>query len=326
MFKKLRTFFHPERFQGWGRRRKYFEGWYFKVVTRDKLRAFAIIPGIAYTNEGEGHAFVQVLDGMNGTSEYITFDEKALVAFSDRFEVRVGKNVFTINRMVLDLPEVKGELSFSETAGWPSTVLRPGIMGPYAFAPFMQCYHGIVSMDHEISGSLSIEGQTIDFTGGRGYTEKDWGSSFPSAYVWMQSNHFEEAGISFKASIARIPWLTGSFTGFISFFWFRGELILFATYNKGILERMEVTDSTVYLDLSNPRYKLSVVGLRSSSTHLAAPVLGSMEGRIEESLKAELHITLSNRLTGERIFSGVGSTAGLDIAGPIETLVPESAR
>ncbi|MCK7537696.1 MAG: tocopherol cyclase family protein [Marinilabiliales bacterium] len=35
-----------------------------------------------------------------------------------------------------------------------------------------------------------------DFSGGRGYIEKDWGHSFPSAYVWMQSNHFQLARIS----------------------------------------------------------------------------------------------------------------------------------
>jgi len=100
-------------------------------------------------------------------------------------------------------------------------------MGPYTFAPFMECNHGIVSMDHGISGSLVINGEEIDFTGGRGYIEKDWGHSFPSAYIWMQSNHFAANGISFKASVARIPWLTGNFTGFISGLMIDGRLYPF---------------------------------------------------------------------------------------------------
>ncbi|MEZ4893124.1 MAG: tocopherol cyclase family protein [Saprospiraceae bacterium] len=37
---------------------------------------------------------------------------------------------------------------------------------------------------------LTINGEELDFTGGKGYMEKDWGRSFPSAYFWMQTNHF----------------------------------------------------------------------------------------------------------------------------------------
>ena len=46
-------------------------------------------------------------------------------------------------------------------------------MGPFAFVPFMECYHGIVSMDHIIQGELEIDGVNIDFSNGRGYLEKD---------------------------------------------------------------------------------------------------------------------------------------------------------
>lgn len=59
------------------------------------------------------------------------------------------------------------------------TVRSPGIMGWYAWVPTMECYHGVVSLDHAISGKLMIEDQAHDFNGGRGYIEKDWGKSFP---------------------------------------------------------------------------------------------------------------------------------------------------
>ena len=51
-------------------------------------------------------------------------------------------------------------------------------MGWYAWMPFMECYHGLVSLDHGIEGVLSAESDTVDMTGGRGYTEKDWGAAF----------------------------------------------------------------------------------------------------------------------------------------------------
>jgi hypothetical protein len=34
-----------------------------------------------------------------------------------------------------------------------------------------------------IDGKLTIADQDHDFSGGRGYIEKDWGQSFPSAWV-----------------------------------------------------------------------------------------------------------------------------------------------
>jgi len=72
---------------------------------------------------------------------------------------------------------VRGSLCFSCINPWPVTLLSPGVMGWYAWVPFMECYHGVVSLDHTIEGILhvDVDGTAVDFGGGRGYTEKDWG-------------------------------------------------------------------------------------------------------------------------------------------------------
>ncbi len=71
--KKIQSLFHPERYHGWGKKKKYFEGWYYKVLTADERHAFAFIPGIAIDDEGKKHAFIQLLDGIKQTAEYIRF-------------------------------------------------------------------------------------------------------------------------------------------------------------------------------------------------------------------------------------------------------------
>ena len=43
--------------------------------------------------------------------------------------------------MILDLPNIKGKISFGDLFRWPSNLFSPGIMGPYSFVPFMECYH-----------------------------------------------------------------------------------------------------------------------------------------------------------------------------------------
>ncbi len=60
---RIRSVWYPDEYHGWGRTRRYFEGWYFKLVSADEQHAIAIIPGIAMAENGDQHAFVQVMDG-----------------------------------------------------------------------------------------------------------------------------------------------------------------------------------------------------------------------------------------------------------------------
>ncbi len=310
-------------YQGWGKTRKYFEGWYFKVVNADETRAFAFIPGISMNESGEKQAFIQVLDGKRKTADYYAFEASAFIPSEKEFSVKVGDNSFSSGGVRLDLPAVSGKLEFNDTREWPNPWYAPGIMGPYTFAPFMECNHGIVSLDHPVSGSLVINGEETDFTGGRGYIEKDWGHSFPSAYIWMQSNHFGDPGISFKSSVARIPWLTGNFTGFITGLLVDRHLYRFTEYGGTRLTRLDVTGTGVEMEFRNRKHSLSVSAPTDTATPLAAPINGFMGGRIEESMTSIITLTLSETSTGRIIFSGEGRNGCIEISGDTRTLMPQ---
>ena len=162
-------------------------------------------------------------------------------------------------------------------------------MGWYAYVPFMECYHGVVSFDHSIKGTLEVDGTRVDYTGGRGYIEKDWGQSFPKAWIWMQSNHFATAGTCVTASVAVIPWLGSAFNGFIAGLWHRGRLYRFATYTGAKLERQEVTDRQVvlhYVDHRRDGYRLEIEATRASGGLLHSPERTAMLQRVMESLTA----------------------------------------
>jgi tocopherol cyclase len=68
----------------------------------------------------------------------------------------------------------------------------PIAMGWYSFVPFMECYHGVISLYNNIFGKLSANDRIIDYTDEIGYIEKDWARSFPSSRLWMQTNHFNK--------------------------------------------------------------------------------------------------------------------------------------
>lgn len=321
MLNKINAFFNPEQFQGWGKNKNYFEGWYFKIVDLDESRAYGLIPGLAMDENGDSHSFIQVLDGRKMTSEYHQFDRQDFIPTAGKFELRIKDNFFSEREIHLNLPDITGKLKFTGNIPWPKPWYSPGIMGPYSFVPFMECYHGVLSMNHRISGILDINGEKVNFDEGKGYIEKDWGRSFPSAYIWLQSNHFDESEISIKGSVAKIPWIGNSFTGFIAGVWLGDRLLRFTTYNNTILRKCSVTLDSVELAFENKNFLLELLVKRDSTTALASPILGAMEGRIEESMQSEIEVNLFDKKANKSIFIGSGRNTALEVAGEISEIL-----
>lgn len=318
----LSSTLHPEGFHGHGKTKRFFEGWYVKLVSADRSQRWAVIPGVFLGPGGEGEAFVQVLDGSTRRSWYCRYPLGDFAAKAEAFEARVGPNHFSSEGVTLSLAEgpLQGTLRFSRFNPWPVTLTSPGIMGWYAWVPFMECYHGIVSFHHTLSGSLRIEGREVSFDGGVGYLEKDWGQAFPSGYVWMQTNHFATPNTSVIASAAIIPWLFTSFPGFIAGFWQNGTLHRFATYSGARIERLELDDSTVRMAFADARLRLEVETKRTGGGLLHAPVRTEMHKRVEESLDAEIRVRLSEADSGRTLFEEVGACGGLEVHGELERL------
>jgi hypothetical protein len=233
----------------------------------------------------------------------------------------IGDNFFSEKKIILDLPQLKGKVSFEDTVSWSNSLLSPGIMGPFSFVPFMECYHGILSMNHVLKGGLCFKEENISFSEGLGYTEKDWGHSFPAGYIWMQSNHFSSPGISVKASMAIIPWLGSSFIGHIAGVLFNGKLYEFTTYNGTKVKLCLITEKTVKIEMENPQYRLSLRAKRDQATSLAAPIAGFMDARIEESMKATIEVGLFDKKTNVFLLKDKGSSAGIEVAGDYARLL-----
>ena len=187
-----------------------------------------------------------------------------------------------------------GSLRFQTLTPWPVSVRSPGIMGWYAWVPTMECYHGVVSLDHAIAGTLMIDGLSHDFNGGRGYIEKDWGQSFPSAWVWMQTNHFEASGTSLTASTAIIPWRRSSFRGSIVGLWHDGVLYRWATYTGAKTTHLHIDDEQVHWILRGKTaggvHQLTITAARAEAGILAGPSTVDMGKRVAESLTASVEV------------------------------------
>jgi len=305
----------PWAFQGSLTRKNYFEGWYFKHVSADRTRVYSFIPGVSLTR-GSGHCFIQVLNGMNGEAQVHEYALAEFSASTRDLDIAVGKSQFTIQGMTLEMTneshQIAGHVTYTSPELYPSTLLTPGIMGWYSFVPFMECKHGIVSMQHKLSGGLQIDGQYVDFEGGTGYIEKDWGSSFPESWVWLHCNTFDNTQSSFTFSVAKIPWLGSYFIGFISYLQLEGRFINFSTWSKARIEKLEYLNNTVHILISNKKYLLEVEAHNNQTGQLKAPIRGSMTRMIKETVDATIKLKLSER-SGKVLFQDQGSRAGMEL-------------
>lgn len=312
---RRRAAFDPPRFQGWGRRRRYFEGWYFKVVVPEHDLAYAFIPGISYDADGRGHSFLQVLNGVAATAEYHEYTTVDFRPAAYQFDLQLGPHRFATNRLLIDLPDLQVDLTFDGVVPWRSRPLAPGIMGWYSYVPRMQCYHGLVSFYHRTLGSVKVGDTIYDASSGVGYTEKDWGTGFPEAWIWGQSNHLSGTRMpaSLMLSVAVIPWLGSSFRGFLCTLLLNGELYTFTTWGgASVIVDFAPDADTVTLVFTHRRHRLFITGHPSPGGHLASPISGAMTGKINESLRAELDVRLL--YDEEEIYEGTASWAGLEVS------------
>lgn len=307
--------FRPHVFQGDLKLKNYFEGWYFKQVTADLNQVWSFIPGIALTPEGK-HAFIQVIDGITGETFWFEYPLKTFSFDKKKMTVRVGNSWFMENKVHIDIDQdnqhFKGEVEFSNSIGFPSKWYSPGIMGWYSFVPFMECKHGIVSVSHQLSGNISRNGLVTDFTGGKGYIEKDWGTSFPESWIWIHSNHFSNESASFTFSVAKIPWLGKFFIGHICFLHLEGKFYRFATYNGSKISSLKKSENQLEISIEGKKENLQIRVIPNISGHLKAPVQGKMNRIIKESIDSTVYLTLSDK-NGKIIYKGTGQRTGFEL-------------
>lgn len=364
------NFWKPEAFHGRGKKKNFFEGWYFKLVDRSEKHAYAIIPGVSITADPlKSHAFIMFIDARANRMHYFRYPLDELKGSDKKFELTIGESSFSTEGIILNLSQsdldknnldpdripdkidqnilnkndfnqnsfnhnnfnqgetqtalINGRIRFKDTYPWPVKLLSPGVMGWYAFVPGMECYHGILSMDHTLEGFIEIEGRKIDLSGGRGYLEKDWGASMPSSWIWMQTNHFDREGVSLSGSIAKIPWLGSYFTGYIFGFLYGKKLYRFTTYTGAKLTELDVTENHIRIRLEDKNYRIDINADRSEGIELPAPILGEMTAKVNESLSSNIDVALlKKKSTGtELIYSGKGRNSGLEFVGDIEELI-----
>jgi tocopherol cyclase len=331
MMKAIRN---PDVYHGKNKKSNFFEGWYYKIVQPGTGHTYCFIPGIFISKEeANSHSFIQVLKGKENSFKYLRYRKDEFKANTSEFEFKLAQSSFSLNQMTLNINQqhekISGTLYFNSITKWPDSIINPGSMGFYNYLSFMQCYSQVCVVDGVASGKLIINGEEIDFTGGKLYIEKNWGSAFPYSYIWAQGNSFKEGDGSVTCSIGHIPlpFPFRSFTGFLIGIYAKERLYKFTSINKSALS-IKCKDEKIILETYNKDYFLSIDAFYKQETFmdLFAPHDGNMIPIASETLNGNLNVRLYDNKRSCVIFNDNCPSAGIELSGDYMNLTNKINR
>lgn len=311
--------YKPHVFQGSFKKTNYFEGWYFKLVDASQNICLCLIPGVAL--DGDPHGFIQYADTVTGTSGYARYAVSNLNFSSKDLSLQIGSHTLTDEKIAIYADQyipLEIHLRLSEQVYYPVTAFHPGIMGPFRFAPFMECYHGVHVVTSKAQGSVTIKGETYQLTDAKLYIEKDWGRSFPKEWIWLEASSFEEEDVHMMLSIANIPWLGQSFNGHLGYVWLGDTKIGLGTYRNSYFTLDEDAD-LLTITVGKGKYHIVITAKQRMPIDLIAPSLGNMTRQMKEDLNGI--ITLAVYMNGDLIYQGTSEFAGIERCGDIKELI-----
>lgn len=292
----------------------YFEGWYYKHVHEDSQKSISFIFGFS-THQKNPHSFIQVIETDPLKTHYFSFPLESFQKEGDGY--RIEEAFFSKEKLILNLEKeafkCKVNLDYHQSIALKASLYAPSIMGPFAYLNGMECNHGIVSMKHQITGHIMMNGIDLHFKEDSGYIEKDWGRSFPKRYIWLQGNHFKDPNDYFMLSVAEIPFGILDFEGIIGEFNLAGKSYRIATYYGAKRTSLQSQDTTLSLRIQQARYRFEIDAEVKEKGSLVSPLMGEMKAIIKEGLGGTVCLKVYER--NKIIFESCSKNCGIEVEG-----------
>lgn len=270
----------------------YFEGYYFKFINKQK-EIVILIAGISIS-KSEKYSFIQVASNYSEKVSLFKFPLSELAAAEDHFEFRIGKNLFSQNRISFDLGDINGEITLTNNVNWKRSFLNPNIMGFLSFIPRVECKHDVITINTEVQGEINLPEHNVQFDKGDGYIEKNWGSSFPKKYMWLHANQFKNKELSLQFAIAKPKWFflrPQVYIGYVM----NGKIIHFATHRLCLVKIQDHKSHTL-VKIQKLRRTILIKIKNESPVSLIGPKKGGLNNSIHEYLKSDIELIVSKKV------------------------------
>eukprot|EP01083_Nonionella_stella_P202640 740153_1 len=260
-----------------------FEHWYYKIAS--KHIQLAVIPGAYHSPNHKGdYAFIMYVTP-DFCYEYRYSMDQYITAHGDnhteqQFYIEIGPNNFSRNTLSLHLePQyihsiqpitytnisqvLQLELQFvDQDSGFPISLFQLGAMGFFGWIPFLECYHGVLTMNALVHGTIHWGNDAVYAYSANddkqvvahGYLDTHWGTNVPETWIWIQANHFEkDENVSLTLSLSSVPLLGDSMytmPGFVSGLYLDQEMYRMSKWTGAIVKTLDIEDDDEFRTIS----------------------------------------------------------------------------
>lgn len=298
-----------------------FEGWYYRVTppaTPDAApgtrESWVLIVAYWVDRHGDRRAFVELVEGPSGRTLKRVYEDVDLDAIQDGqgiFALSVGDLFFTADTVIGRFESEGGEVveldwDLDACARWgaPDDDRNRWTMGWVTEAPGVPLRWHVHHLKGEARGTVRIDGAARTFDGAALHQEKNWGRAFPSRWIWLQANDFEDRpDVALAAAGGPIFAPSWSPSGYMLGLRWRDRFFTFRTQDthQFPLARFEIDEENGLarwsLDAENLRHRVEIRAHADAGALIPidVPADGGLAVGAVEHLAATVDVTLYAR-------------------------------
>jgi tocopherol cyclase len=324
----------------------YFEGWYLRLTLPQIQQTFAFMYSIQDPIGGRANSggAVQIL-GIDETYLCRTFpDTRKFFASRDSFSfghwhqtdlptpqllptakfathVREGYQVNSnLNQGSIYDPVsnsyCRWEYQIEPQYGWGDTEsIQQSSAGLLSYLPVFEPGWQITMAHGMAAGWIEWQGKTYEFTNAPAYSEKNWGSSFPRKWFWLNCNSFNnccDLALTAGGGIRKVLWWSEEVA--LIGLHHQGKFYEFAPWNSQINWQIESWGNW-QLTAVNRNYTITLKGQTDlPGTYVRTPTAKGLVFNCRDTTKGYLNLELRS-LEGKIILQAESNLAGLEIGG-----------
>jgi hypothetical protein len=279
----------PSGLRGKFGRHKYFEGWFQKVYSVEHNASFIVIYGYATQNAPDKFGFIQIY--IPRQAPHILYFNKDEISCDPRnHSVWMGDNLLTTKSMNIASDDISLKLAMKNNHPIPTF---KNSMGYAYYVPTLPCYHSVMNVSHHVSGEIHTANQSYQLEHELGYMEKNWGTSFPKRYCWLQAVDPLDSRTSLLFSQAEIDWIGSSFLRHVGHLRFDGKHIDLRELRKCTISNSILDETNHSIQLSGKNITLEIHISFQEKVIFKGPTDGNMSRDIIHHTDARIQVMLN---------------------------------
>jgi hypothetical protein len=146
---------------------------------------------------------------------------------------------------------------------------------------------------HHVSGEIQTTHQHFLLEHESGYMEKNWGTSFPKRYCWLQAIDPNDSKTSLMFSQAEIQWIGRTFIRHVGHLRFNGQQIDLRELRKCTISNSILDETNHSIQLSGKNIKLEIHISFQEKVIFKGPTDGNMSRDIIHHTDAQIDVQLN---------------------------------